>query len=107
MVQAHPNSVMACAEYGLQLLEGGRGMLLHFGVQALRIELAPMAPTGLGCPRATLCRRQIAIDAAPGDLEAARGFSFGTTRPDKLNDSFTQIKRLGFYAARLADYVPI
>ena len=107
MVQTHPDGVMADAEYGLQLLEGGRWMLLHFGVQALRIELAPMAPTGLGCQRSVLCRRQITIDATPGNLEAARGFGFGTTRTDKLHNSFTQIKGIGFHAGRLADNVPM
>ena len=107
MIQAHPDGVLAHPENGLPFLAGGRWIFLHRGAQALRSKLAPMAPTDLGCQRSALRRRQVAIDAAPGALEAARGFGLGAARLAKLHDPFTEIKGPRFQAVTLADYVPM
>ena len=98
---------MAHTENGLQFLEGSIWISLHRSAQALRIKLAPMAPTDLGCQRSALRCGQVAIDGSPGDLEAARGFGFGAARLDKLHDPFTEIKSIGFHAPIVDGYVPM
>ena len=48
MPEAHPHGVVADAKDPLQFLERGIRLVADVRLELGRIELAPMAPTGLG-----------------------------------------------------------
>ena len=55
---------MADAKDPLQFLERGVRLVADVRLQLGRIELAPVAPTGLGCQGVRFGRGQVAIDGA-------------------------------------------
>ena len=69
--------MMADAKHLLEFLEGGIGMSFDLGLEFLRVEFAPMTPTGFGgqCPH--LHGIQIAINSAPTQFKAPGGCGFG------------------------------
>ena len=89
---------MADAKGHLEFLEGGVRVFTDVGVEFLRVEFAPVSPALFGGKRAGLCGGQIAIDGAPGQLEAPGGLGFGTTSVDEFDHPFPQVQRICFHA---------
>ena len=64
MPEANPDGVMAHAKDPLQFVQRGVGVVPDVCLELRRIELAPMAPPGLGCQGVGFGGGQIAIDRA-------------------------------------------
>lgn len=79
---------MADGQAGGEFLKRGVGLLFYLGRQFLRIELAPFSPTGFGRQRAGLGGGEIAIDAAPRQIEVLGRRHLGATSLHKLDDPF-------------------
>jgi hypothetical protein len=80
--------MMADAKHGLEFLEGGVGMLFDVNLELLRVEFAPMTPTGLGGQPPRLHGGQISVNAAPGQFKAPGGLGLGTARLDEFHHPF-------------------
>jgi hypothetical protein len=90
--------MMADAKDPLEFFERGVGVPLDVGLEFLRVEFAPMAPTGLRGERLGLGSSQIAIVGAPPQGEAADGLGLGTTALDEFDHPFPQVQGIGFQA---------
>ena len=71
-----------------EFLERGLGMLFNVRLEFLRIERAPLAPTGFRGERPGLGGGKVAIDRAPGQLEAAGRLDLGAACLKKLHHPF-------------------
>jgi len=80
--------MMADAKDPLEFLERGVGVFLDLGVELLRIELAPVPPTGFWSQRSLLGGGQIAVDRAP-KAETPRGLGLGTAFLDEFDHPFS------------------
>jgi len=56
---------MADAEDRLEFFERGVGVFLDMSAELLRVEFAPVTPTGFGGKRALWDGGEVAIDGAP------------------------------------------
>jgi len=99
--------MMADAKHSLQFLEGGVGMLFDMRLEFLRIEFAPMPPTGFGGQRPRLSGGQIAVNAASTERKASGGLGFRATRLNEFHHSFPQVQCISFHADKLSRYVPM
>src|SRR5215831_7391557 len=72
-----------------------------------RIELAPVAPTGLGSQGVRFGGGQIAIDGTLAQPEKTGSLGPRATRRDKLHHPLTQIQRVGFHAHSLSRILPM
>jgi len=79
---------MADAKDRLKFLEGGVGMLFDVNLEFLRVEFAPMTPTGFGGQRSGLRGGQITIDGAATEVKAPGGLDFGPALLDELHHPF-------------------
>jgi len=80
---------MADAKNPLEFLERGVRVFLDLGVELLRIEFAPVPPTGFGGERAGLGGGQIAVDGATPQAETPSGLHLGTALLDEFDHSFS------------------
>jgi len=80
--------MMADAECLLEFLERGVGMFFDVNLELLRVEFAPMSPTGFGCQCPGFHGGQIAIDRAPTQIKAAGGLGLGAARLDEFDHPF-------------------
>ena len=92
--------MMADAEGLLEFLEGGVGMFFDLSLEFLRVEFAPMTPTGFGGERPRLHGVQIAVNSAPTELKAPGGLGFGAARLDEFHHPFPQVQRISFHARK-------
>ena len=99
--------MMADAEDLLKLFERGVGMFFDLNLEFLRVELAPMTPAGFGGQRPRLRGVQIAVNAAPPQIEAPGRLGFGAARLDEFYHPFPQIQCVGFHAHTLPAYLPM
>ncbi len=90
--------MMADAKGLLEFLERGAGMFFDVGLKFLRIEFAPMPPTGFGSQRPRFHGVQITVNTAPGKFKAAGRLHLGTAIIDKLHHPFPQVQRICFHA---------
>jgi len=81
--------MMADAKGPLEFLERGVGVLLDLGLKLMRVEFAPVAPTGFGRERAGLGGGQIAVDRAPTEAETPSGLGLGTAFLDEFDHPFS------------------
>ena len=98
---------MADAKDSLQFLEGGIRLLADVRLKLDRIELAPLAPTGLGGQRVGFGRGQIAINCAFAQPKEPGGLRPRAAPSDKLHHPLAQIQRVGFHAHSLPDILPM
>ena len=105
--QPDPDGVMADLKDDGEFLERGIGMLFNVRLKFLGIERAPLAPAGFRGERPGLGGGEVAIDRAPGQLEAAGRLDLGAARLKKLHHPFPQIQRISFHAQSLPSYVPM
>jgi hypothetical protein len=105
--QTHPDGVMTDGQAGGEFVERGVRMFANVGRQFLGIELAPLSPGGFGGEGARLGGGEIAIDAAPSQIEVLCRRHLGPTGLHKLDDPFPQIQRVSFHARSLSPYVPM
>ncbi len=91
---------MADAEGLLEFLEGGVGMFFDVNLELLRVEFAPVSPTGFGGQRPRFHGVQIAVNAAPSQFKAAGGLGLGAARLDEFHHPFPQVQRIGFHARK-------
>ena len=80
---------MADAKHALELLECGVGVFLYVCMEFLWVEFAPVPPAGFRRKHSFLGCRQIPVDGAPSDLEAARGLGFGTSGVNEFYHTLT------------------
>ena len=92
--------MMADAKHLLEFLEGGIGMLFDLSLEFLRVEFAPMTPTGFGGQRSRLHGVQIPVNGAPTQFKAPGGFGFGAARFDEVHHPFPQVQRICFHALK-------
>ena len=98
---------MADTKDPLQFLECGVWLMADVRLQLGRIELAPVAPTGLGCQGVCFGGGQIAIDGAFAQPKQPGGLGPGAARLDKLDHPLAQIQRVGFHAHNLPHILPM
>ena len=72
-----------------------------------RIELAPVAPTGLGCQVVRFGRRQVAIDGAFAQPKHTGGRGPRAAPGHKLHHPLAQIQRVGLHAYSLSLILPM
>jgi hypothetical protein len=80
--------MMADAKHGLEFLKGGVGMFFDVDLKFLRVEFAPMSPTGFGSQPPHFQGGQIAVNGAPTQFEAPGGLGLGTARLDEFDHPF-------------------
>jgi hypothetical protein len=97
---------MADAKDFLEFLEGGVGMFLDMPLEFLRIEFAPMTPTGFGSQRPGLHGVQVAVNGAPTQFKAPGGLGFGAARLDEFDHPFPQVQGISFHARKPAILCP-
>lgn len=98
---------MADAKDFLEFLERGVRMLAHVRLELGRIELAPVAPTGLGRQGVRFGGGQVAIDGTLAQPKNPGGLGPGATRRNKPHHPLAQIQREGFHAHSLSHILPI
>jgi hypothetical protein len=79
---------MADGQAGGEFVEGGVRMFLNVGRQFFGVELAPLAPAGFRGERPRLGGGKVAIDRAPGQVEAAGRRHLGTPGLKKFHHPF-------------------
>jgi hypothetical protein len=94
--QTHPDGVVADAKDFLEFLEGGVGMFFDVNLEFLRVEFAPMTPTGFGGQHPRLHGVQIAVNGAPTEIKAPGGLGFGAARLDEFHHPFPQVQCISF-----------
>lgn len=73
-------------------------MFFDVNLKFLRVEFAPMTPTGFGGQRPRLHGGQIAADGASTQFKAPGSLGFGTARLDEFHHLFPQVQTIGFQA---------
>ena len=99
--------MVADAKDFLEFLEGGVGMFFDVNLEFLRVEFAPMTPTGFGSQRPRLRGVQIAVNGAPTEIKAPGGPGFGAARPDEFHHPFPQVQCISFHAHKPVTLCPI
>ena len=89
---------MADAKDLLEFLEGGVGMLFDVRLEFLRVEFAPLPPTGFGGQRPRLPGGQVAVNGASAEVKASGCLGFGAARLDEFHNSFPQVQCISFHA---------
>lgn len=84
---------MADAKDPLQFLERGVGLMADVRLKFGRIELAPVAPTGLGCQRVRFGSGKVAIDGALAQPKKPNGLGPCAAPANKLHHPLAQIQR--------------
>jgi hypothetical protein len=82
---------MADAEDPLEFFERGVGVFLDLDLKLLRIEFAPVPPTGFGGERASLGGGEVAVDRAATQIETPSRFGLGSTFLDELDHPLPQV----------------
>jgi hypothetical protein len=95
--EADPHGVMADAKDLLQFLERGVRLVADVRLKLVRIELAPVAPTGLGGQGVRFDGGQIAIDGALAQPKNTGGLGPRAAPSHKLHHPLAQIQRVGFH----------
>ena len=98
--------MMADTKHLLEFLEGGIGMLFDLGLESLRVEFAPVSPTGFRGQRAGFGGVQIPINGTPAQLKPPGGLGFRAARSDEVHHPFLQVQRISFYALKLITLCP-
>ena len=98
---------MAHAKDQLQFVQRGVGVVADVCLELDRIELAPMAPTGLGCQGVGFGGGQIAIDRALAHPKETGGLHPRAALGHKLHHPLPQIQRVGFHAQSLQSLLPM
>ena len=98
---------MADAKDPLQFLERGVGVLADVRLQFGRIELAPVAPTGLGGQGVRFGCGQIAINRALAQPEKPGRLGPRAAPGHKFHHPLAQIQRVGFHAHSLSPILPM
>ena len=107
MPEADPHGVVADAKDLLQFLERGVGLLADVRLKLGRIELAPVAPTGLGGQGVRFGCGQVAIDGAFAQPKQPGGLGPRAAPGHKLHHPLAQIQRVGFHARSLSLILPM
>ena len=107
MPEAHPHGVVADAKDPLQFLKRGLRLVADVRLKFGRIELAPVAPTGLGGQRVGFDRGQVAIDGAFAQPEKPGSLGPRAAPGHKLHHPLPQIHRVGFHAHSLSLILPM
>jgi hypothetical protein len=102
--EADPHGVMADAKDLLQFLERGVRLVADVRLKLVRIELAPVAPTGLGGQGVRFDGGQIAIDGALAQPKNTGGLGPRAAPSHKLHHPLAQIQRVGFHPHSLPPY---
>ena len=90
MAQTHPDGVMADAKHLLDFLERGVGMFFDVGLELVRVEFSPVAPTLFRVQYSGLGGGQVTVDGAPTNFKAAGG---STLAPPSLMNLTTRSRR--------------
>jgi len=98
---------MADAKDPLQFLKRGVRLVPDMRLEFGRIELAPVAPTGLGSQGVHLGGGQIAINRALAQPKKAGSLGPRPASSNKLNHPLAQIQRVGFHANSLSPILPM
>jgi hypothetical protein len=98
---------MTDAKDRLQFLQRGVGVMADVHLKFGRIELAPVAPTGLGCQRVRFGGGQVTIDGAFAQPKQPGGLGPRAARLHKLHHPLAQIQRVGFHALSLSLILPM
>jgi hypothetical protein len=98
---------VADAKDPLQFLQRGVGLVADVRLKFGRIELAPVAPTGLGCQGVRFGRSQVAIDGAFAQPEKPGGLGSRAAPGHKFHHPLAQIQRVGFHAHSLSLILPM
>ena len=98
---------MADAKDPLQFLERGVRLVADVRLQLGRIELAPVAPMGLGRQRVRFGGGQVAIDGALAQPKEPGGLGPRAAPGHKLHHPLAQIQRVGFHAHSLSRILPM
>ena len=98
---------MADAKDPLQFLQRGVGVVADVGLEFGRIQLAPMAPTGLGCQGVRFGGGQAAINRALAQPKKTGGLGPRAAPGHKLHHPLPQIQRVGFHAHSLPLILPM
>ena len=98
---------MADAKDLLQFLERGVRLVADVRLKLGRIELAPVAPTGLGGQGVRFGGGQIAIDGAFAQPKQPGGLVPGAASGHKLHHPLAQIQRVGFHGPSLPPILPM
>ncbi len=98
---------MADAKNPLQFLERGVGVVADVRRKLIRIELAPVAPTGLGGQVVRFGCGQVAIDGAFAQPKQPGGLGPRAASGHKLHHPLAQIQRVGFHAHSLPPILPM
>ena len=97
---------MTDAKHLLEFLEGRIRLPLNLGLQFLRIQLAPVSPTGFWGQVALLSGVQVPINRTPRQAEALGRLDLRAARLDEFDHAFPQIQRIGFHARKPARLCP-
>ena len=98
---------MADAKDPLQFLERGVRLVPDMRLKFGWIELAPLAPTGLGGQRVRFGGGQIAINRAFAQPKEPSGLGPRAATSDILHHPLPQIQRIGFHAHSLSPILPM
>jgi hypothetical protein len=93
---------VADAKDPLQFLQRSVGVVADVRLKLGRIELAPVAPTGLGGQGVRFGRSQVAIDGAFAQPKQPGGLGPRAAPGHKLHHPLAQIQRVGFHARSLS-----
>jgi hypothetical protein len=98
---------VADAKDPLQFLQRGVRLVADVRLKFGRIELAPVAPTGLGGQGVRFVGGQVAIDGALAQPKKPGGLGPRAAPGHKLHHPLAQIQRVGFHAHTLPDILPL
>ena len=97
---------MADAKDPLQFLERGVRLVADVRLELGRIELAPVAPTGLGGQGVRFGGGQIAVDGALAQHKNTGSLGPRAAPGHKLHHPLAQIQRVGFHTHSLPPILP-
>ena len=98
---------MADAKGPLQFLQRGVRLVADVGLKSGRIQLAPVAPTGLGRQGVGFGGGEVAIDGALAQPKETGGLGPGAAPGNKLHHPLAQIQSVGFHARNLPPILPM
>jgi hypothetical protein len=98
---------VADAKDFLQFLERSVGMIAQVRLELGRIELAPVAPTGLGRQGVCFGSGQVTIDGTLAQPKNPGGLGPRAARRNKLHHPLAQIQRVGFHAHSQSHILPM
>ena len=98
---------MADTKDPLQFLKRGVRLVADVRLKLGRIELAPVAPTGLGGQGVRFGRGQVAINRALAQPKQPGGLGPRAASGHKLHHPLAQIQRVSFHAHSLSLILPM